>query len=116
MQASGEAAAATSHARAHTDLTHVERLHAWAENAEESQKTYNSSKFEKKEKSRGKLQRQEKEPVSKFPRAKKNATLHPNLTEEKHYNARTKELIAESRLSAYNSPYMYIRAEDFQNC
>jgi hypothetical protein len=27
------------------------------------------------------------------------------MSEEKHYNARTKELIAKSRLSAYDSPY-----------
>jgi hypothetical protein len=100
-----EAADTANKAREHLALNHVELLHAWAESADEGQKSYNSSKFQKKEKSRGKLQRQEKEPVSKFPRAKKNATLHPNLTEEKHYNARTKELIAEGRLTAYNSPY-----------
>ena len=103
--ARAEAADTADKAREHLALNHVELLHAWAESVDEGQKSYNSSKFQKKEKSRGKLQRQEKEPVSKFPRAKKNATLHPNLTEEKHYNARTKELIAEGRLTAYDSPY-----------
>jgi hypothetical protein len=58
-------------------------------------KGYNTSKFEKKEKSGEKLpKRQDSAPTSKFPRAKKNATLHPNLRDQKHYNARTKELIA----------------------
>jgi hypothetical protein len=60
----GEAAVETS-ARA-PKSSHVRLLHAWADNAEENQKSYNSSKFEKKEKSREKLQRQEKAPVTKF--------------------------------------------------
>jgi hypothetical protein len=69
-------------------------------------KGYNTSKFEKKEKSREKFpKRQDSAPTSKFPRAKKNATLHLNLRDQKHYNARTKELIAKSRMSAYESPY-----------
>ena len=80
-------------------------LRTWQDDHSE-QKNYNSSKFEKKEKSRGKLpKRQDSATSSKFPRAKANATLHPNLKDEKHYNARTKELIEEGRMSAYQSPY-----------
>ena len=70
MQASGEAAAVASHARAH-DLTHVELLHAWAENAEESQKSYNSSKFEKKGKSRGNYKDRKRNRSQNFPGRRK---------------------------------------------
>jgi hypothetical protein len=63
-------------------------LRTWQDDHSE-QKNYNSSKFEKKEKSRGKLpKRQDSATSSKFPRAKANATLHPNLKDEKHYNAK----------------------------
>jgi hypothetical protein len=87
------------------DSNEEDLLRAWQDDSSE-QKNCNSSKFEKREKSREKLpKRQDSATSSKFPRAKKNATLHPNLKDEKHYNARTRELIEEGRMSAYQSPY-----------
>jgi hypothetical protein len=60
-------------------------------------KEYGSSKHNRKEKSRAKIpERPARKSASNFPRAKQNATLHPNLTDEKHYKSRVKGFIAES--------------------
>ena len=81
-------------------------------------KDYGSSKRNRKEKSRAKNpERPAQIPASNFPRAKQNATLHPNLTEEKHYNSRVKDIIAEGKVPPHGYPFeerisKIIRVED----
>jgi hypothetical protein len=77
-------------------------------------KDYGSSKHSRKEKSRGKIpERPARKSASNFPRAKQNATLHPNLTDEKHYKLRVKEFIAESNGYPYEERISkIIRVED----
>ena len=81
-------------------------------------KDYGSSKRNRKEKSRAKNpERPAQIPASNFPRAKQNATLHPNLTEEKHYHSRVKDIIAEGKVPPHGYPFeerisKIIRVED----